>query len=86
MENIIYLSLLIIISILFFVIVYLLKVHIRIKRDIEVIKEEMDITSAIFEVNFDNYKTKYKRKASQIKNLRENDEKKQLSLDIFLNS
>ncbi|MFW9876764.1 MAG: hypothetical protein ACFFG0_27025, partial [Candidatus Thorarchaeota archaeon] len=65
---------------------YLLKVYARVKKDIEIIKDELDITSAIFEVKFDNYKTKYKRRASHLRNLRDLDEKKQLSLDNFMNS
>jgi len=86
LEGFLYLSLFIIIFALSFAIGYLLKVYIRIRKDIEIIKDELDITSAIFEVKFDDNKTNYKRRDSHLRNLREIDEKKQLSLDIFMNS
>ncbi|MFX1275068.1 MAG: hypothetical protein ACFFBP_00015 [Promethearchaeota archaeon] len=86
MEIILTLSMFCIVLLLLLIIIYLLKSNMVIKKDIDIIKDELDITSAISDVKFNKYRINYKKRGSKLRNTRDREGKKQLSLDFFINS
>lgn len=63
--------------------IYLLKSNFSLKKQLESIQDDMDLTTALYEINDEKYKRGKRIQGLKTKDKADNADKYQLSLDFF---